>query len=104
MQESIVIGQGNSSLYVFACKQTVFIDKLVCGCPGSKPETDGGVIILHSVFIKWIDARKNNFNKFASKERKRGVTEGDREGGQEEGGERQRERGGEKCCIYKNTS
>lgn len=25
-------------------------------------------------------------------------------GVQEEGGERQRERGGEKCCIYKNTS
>lgn len=76
-----MIGQGNSSLYVFACKQTVFIDKLVCGCPGSKPETDGGVIILRSVFITWIDARKNNFNKFAPKERKRGVTEGDREGG-----------------------
>ena len=44
-----MIGQGDSSLYVFACKQTVFIDKLVCGCTGSKPKIDGGVIVLHSV-------------------------------------------------------
>ena len=28
-----MIGQGNGSLYVFACKRVASVDKLMCGCP-----------------------------------------------------------------------
>ena len=80
-------GQGDGSLYVFACKRAVSIDKLTCGCPGSRPKIGGGVILLHSVFIIKMETRKNNFNKFAPKERERGKREG------EGGDERQRKMG-----------
>ena len=86
-----MIGQGNGSLYVFACKRVASIDKLMCGCPGSKPKIDGGVILLHSVFIIWIDTWKNNLNKFAPKERERGGGRGEKEG--EKDGVKDRERG-----------
>ena len=46
-----MIGQGNGSLYIFVCKRVASIDKLMCGCPGSKPKIDRGVILLHSVFL-----------------------------------------------------
>ena len=106
-----MIGQGDGSLYVFACKRAVSIDKLTCGCPGSRPKIDGGVILLHSVFIIKTDTRKNNFDKFAPKEREGEGRERGREGmkDRERGGrergretEKKRERG-EKCCIYKNS-
>ena len=53
---------------------------------------DGGVILLHSVFIIWIDTWKNNFNKFAPKERERGGGRGGKEG--EKDGVKDREREG----------
>ena len=86
-----MIGQGNGSLYVFACKRVASIDKLICGCPGSKPKIDGGVILLHSVFIIWIDTWKSNFNKFAPKERERGGGREEKE--EEKDGVKDRERG-----------
>ena len=67
-----MIGQGNGPLYVYACKRVASVDKLMYGCAGSKPKIDGGVILLHSVFLIWIDKWKNNFNKFAPKEREGG--------------------------------
>ena len=75
-----MIGQGNGSLYVFACTRVASVDKLVCGCSGSKPKIDGEVILLHSVFLIGVDTWKNNFNKFAPKERKRGGGRGERKG------------------------
>ena len=87
-----MIGQGNGSLYVFACTRVASVDKLVCGCSGSKPKIDGEVIFLHSVFLIGVDTWKNNFNKFAPKERKRGGGRGERKGGT--GSKTERERAG----------
>ena len=65
----------------------------MCGCSGSKPKIDGEVILLHSVFLIGVDTWKNDFNKFAPKERKRGGGRGERKGG--DGVEdRERERAG----------
>ena len=88
-----MIGQGNGSLYVFACTRVASVDKLVCGCSGSKPKIDGEVIFLHSVFLIGVDTWKNNFNKFAPKERKRGGGRGEIKGGKDGVRERERERG-----------
>ena len=89
-----MIGQGNGSLYVFACARVASVDKFMCGCSGSKPKIDGEVILLHSVFLIGIDTWKNNFNKVAPKERKRGGGRGETKGGKDGVRERERERGG----------
>ena len=88
-----MIGQGNGSLYVFVCTRVASVDKLMCGCPGSKPKIDRGVILLHSVFLIGIDTWKNNLNKFAPKERREGRREGREKGGKDGVKDRERESG-----------
>ena len=54
-------------MFVFARKQDV--SENICDCPGSRPKTDRGIILPHSVFIIWVNARKDNFNEFVANEK-----------------------------------